>query len=327
MARSKSSGSSSAAILAIVFVLMGVVGQCYGQEFGPGYYRGKCRTYDVENEIYKVVSAAYYSDKTIVAALLRMLFHDSYGGCDASIMLDGAEKSAVPNQSVRGYNVIDACKTRLEQLCPGIVSCTDIMVIATRVSVFLAGGQWYNVETGRRDSLTSNAQDAANLPGTTISVSDAVTKFAQRGLSAQDFVLLLGCHTVGIIHCNFFLDRLYNYQYTGLPDPSMNTTTLSTLRKTCPSGGSTNFAYADQTQFSGLKFDRGFYEAIKQGKGLTVVDQRMASDPITKNIVTNFATTGNFNSLFGGAINKLARYKILTGTNGQIRKNCNRVNY
>lgn len=55
-----------------------------------------------------------------------------------------------------------------------------------------AGGTWYSVETGRRDSLTSNAQDAANLPGVAISVKDAVAKFAQRQLSTQDFVLLLG---------------------------------------------------------------------------------------------------------------------------------------
>lgn len=58
-------------------------------------------------------------------------------GCDGSLLLNGPEKSAVPNQSVRGYNVIDSCKASLEQKCPKIVSCTDILVIATRVSVYL----------------------------------------------------------------------------------------------------------------------------------------------------------------------------------------------
>lgn len=60
-------------------------------------------------------------------------------GCDASILLDGSgsEKVAPSNGSVRGYELIDAIKTRLEQLCPGLVSCADIIAIATRVAVVL----------------------------------------------------------------------------------------------------------------------------------------------------------------------------------------------
>jgi len=60
-------------------------------------------------------------------------------GCDASILLDGSdtEKTAGPNGSVRGYNLVDSCKNTLEKNCPGVVSCADIIVIATRVSVFL----------------------------------------------------------------------------------------------------------------------------------------------------------------------------------------------
>jgi len=320
------SGSYSRTVLAVALVSIALVGQSYAQ-LGVGYYNGKCKTYNVESEIYSAVSAAYASDKSIVAALLRLLFHDAYGGCDGSLLLEGPEKKGPNNLSVRGYNVIDACKTRLEQRCPGVVSCTDILVIATRVSVYLAGGTWYNVETGRRDGLTSNGQEAANLPSPTISVKDAIAKFAQRQLSAQDFVLLLGGgHTVGIIHCTKFLDRLYNFQFTGLPDPSMNATTLAFLKNTCPNAVSTKFAFADQTPGSSMKFDKGFYQAIMQGKGLLQIDQRLASDPLTKSIVTNFATTNSFATLFGGAINKLARYRALTGTNGQIRKICNRVN-
>lgn len=60
-------------------------------------------------------------------------------GCDASILLDGSntEKAAGANTGVGPFDLIDRCKTSLEQKCPGVVSCADIIVIATRVAVSL----------------------------------------------------------------------------------------------------------------------------------------------------------------------------------------------
>ncbi|KNA13263.1 hypothetical protein SOVF_118110 [Spinacia oleracea] len=331
MARARAT-SFSTTTLAIFILCMSLIGQSYGQ-LKQGFYSGRCGTNNVEQIIYGIVANAFETDKTIVAALLRMQFHDcAVRGCDASILLDvtGSEKTGPSNGSVRGYELIDAIKARLEQLCPGVVSCADIIVIATRVSVVLAQGKWYNVETGRRDGYISSAKEAeSSLPSPKIPVSDAVKLFGHWGLSADDFVLLLGGgHTVGIIHCSKFLDRLYNYQNTGKEDPSMNKNTLWSFRQTCPKSGSNNFVFADQTPGSVLKVDNGYYKAITQGQGVLEIDQRIASHSLTMNTVNRLDyKVGDFDYQFGGAMVKLGRVGVLTGTQGQVRKNCRRNNY
>lgn len=61
-------------------------------------------------------------------------------GCDGSLLLNStksnlAEKDAFPNQSLRGFQVIDAAKTAVEKKCPGVVSCADILALVARDAI------------------------------------------------------------------------------------------------------------------------------------------------------------------------------------------------
>jgi peroxidase len=49
-----------------------------------------------------------------------------------------SEKEAGPNKdSVDGFPVVDDIKTAVENVCPGVVSCADILAIASQISVCL----------------------------------------------------------------------------------------------------------------------------------------------------------------------------------------------
>ncbi|KAL8152443.1 hypothetical protein V2J09_010203 [Rumex salicifolius] len=320
----------------LLFLVMALMTQCDGQLM-RGFYNGKCGNTSVEQLVFNIVKTKMQTNQGLVGDLTRLSFHDCFVrarilfvGCDGSVLLDGpnSEKTAPPNLDLDGFDDIDDIKTALEAVCPGVVSCADILVLATRATIFLAGGKMYNVETGRRDSLVSNAQEALKVPGPNIPMTNAIAEFANIGLSVNDLVVLLGAHTVGVAHCNNFQDRLYNFNNTGKPDPTMNPSLLQSLKTTCPANedGTQKTTFLDQTRGSGNTFDRGFYNQIIANRAVIKFDQRMSSDPRTRGMVRALARDPTYADKFGQAMIKMTRIGVLTGSNGEVRKSCSSVN-
>uniref|UniRef100_A0A452XZZ4 Plant heme peroxidase family profile domain-containing protein n=1 Tax=Aegilops tauschii subsp. strangulata TaxID=200361 RepID=A0A452XZZ4_AEGTS len=170
-------------------------------ELTSDFYDWTCPgVYDV---VQQQVFSAMREEPRMGASLLRLHFHDCFvNGCDGSILLDGTdgEKFALPNQnSVRGYEVIDAIKADLENMCPGVVSCADIVAIAAGYGVLFSGGPYYDVLLGRRDGLKANQTGADNgLPSPFEPISSIVQKFADVGLDTKDVVVLSG-NSVAIV--------------------------------------------------------------------------------------------------------------------------------
>ncbi|KAL2491938.1 Peroxidase 44 [Abeliophyllum distichum] len=282
-----------------------------------GFYDSTCRR--AETIIGQLVQKRFGTDRSITAALLRMHFHDCFV---RDIYMYTSFLHA--NAFLRGFELIDEIKKALEAACPSTVSCADIITVATRDAVGLAGGPRYNVPTGRRDGLVSDSADV-NLPGPSLSVPEAFPFFRAKGLTLNDMITLLGAHTVGVAHCGFFQDRLSNFQGTGKPDLTMDSALAARLLRTC--GTTSRPLNRDPTVFldqnTSFIFDNQFYNQIRSKKGILQIDQQLALDRSSAPIVSSFASNKNaFQQNFANAMIKMANIQVLVGKAGEIRKNC-----
>ncbi|GFP84614.1 peroxidase 31 [Phtheirospermum japonicum] len=135
---------------------------------------------------------------TTAAAALRLFFHECFvGDCDASILVSStrlgkrAERDANINLSLPGdgFDVIVRAKTAIELACPGVISCADILAVASRNLVVMMGGPYYEVALGRKDSLTSRADDVeGNIPRPTTPMDQMIQIFVPKGFSVQEMV-------------------------------------------------------------------------------------------------------------------------------------------
>ncbi|CAN6312857.1 unnamed protein product [Urochloa humidicola] len=322
-----------AAAACVAAVTLAVLAMPGSGQLDPYFYDKACPA--ALPTIKRVVEEAVAAEPRMGASLLRLHFHDCFvNGCDGSILLDDTpfftgEKSASPNaNSVRGFDVIDRIKAAVNAACRGnVVSCADIVAVAARDSVVVLGGPSYDVPLGRRDARTAS-QAAANssIPAPTSSLDRLAASFAAQGLSLQDLVVLSGGHTLGFSRCTNFRDRLYNETAT------LDGALAASLRAVCPradGNGDDNLAPLDPTP---ARFDAagGYYTSLLRRRGVLHSDQQLVAGGggVTDALVRFYADNGEaFRRDFAEAMVRMGSIKPLTGTSGEIRYNCRKVNY
>ncbi|XP_059295182.1 putative Peroxidase 48 [Lycium ferocissimum] len=320
-----------------------------------GYYDEKCE--DLESIVWKKMKSIVHLQHNAPAQLLRLMFHDCFiEGCDASILLADSnqngtvEREAIPNRTLKGFNFIDTIKDEIEEACPGVVSCSDVLVLATRDGIVLAGGPYYPVLTGRRDSKESFFDKAmAEIPRPNGNISETLRLFSLRGFDERETVALLGGHNIGRIGCEFIRPRLSNFLGTGLPDPTIPTDFLEELKQKCPHDNNTiNNMFLEHTArglsesamsysqglsvsaFSSIaaSFDNHYYKTLMRGRGLLFADQQLMANEKTAAVVEDYSFDDGtiFRTEFAHAMAKMSNIGVLTGSKGDVRHSCSHLN-
>ncbi|XP_022744456.1 peroxidase P7-like [Durio zibethinus] len=312
-------------LILLIFIVADASVEGSHDNLSSNYYKSTCPK--VLSIVKAGVAAAIKKEPRMGASLLRLHFHDCFvNGCDGSILLDDnatfiGEKTAVPNNnSVRGFHVVDDIKAKLEKACPGVVSCADILAIAARDSTVILGGPSWKVKLGRRDSITASRAAANNsIPAPTFNISALLSSFAAQGLSLKDLVALSGSHTIGLARCTTFRTHIYN-------DSNIDASFAKSLQRKCPKSGKDNVHQPLDFQ-TPTSFDNLYFHNLLKMKGLLRSDQELFNGSSADFLVKKYAAdTSEFFKHFAKSMIKMGNIKPLTGSSGEIRSNCRKVN-
>ncbi|XP_059636990.1 peroxidase 16-like [Cornus florida] len=297
------------------------------------FYKNTCP--NVESLVRSAVTNKFRQTFVTAPATLRLFFHDCFvRGCDASVLLSNngkAEKDHPDDISLAGdgFDTVIKAKAAVDSdpKCRNKVSCADILALATREVVALTGGPSYSVELGRRDGRISTIASVQHkLPHPEFSLDQLNTMFASNGLTQTDMIALSGAHTIGFSHCGRFSKRIYNFSPRNRIDPTLSLSYALQLRQMCPLKVDPRIAI-NMDPTTPQTFDNAYYQNLQKGMGLFSSDQALFSDGRSRATVNLFASNnGAFNQAFVAAITKLGRVGVLTGNQGEIRRDCSAVN-
>ncbi|GER37566.1 peroxidase 57 [Striga asiatica] len=323
------------------------------QIFQYDSYRETCP--DAEKIVWSKMADIVSGNENATAQLLRLLFHDCFiQGCDASVMLNDTmgmpnqttERHADPNKTLKGFDFVEEIKELVESECPGVVSCADILVLATRDAIALSGGPYYPAFTGRKDSTRYYTAEATEeIPRPNSNISETLRLFAQRGFNERETVALLGSHNIGRINCGFIASRINMFDNGAIPLDF-----LRKMRTTCqvPTSSMRNsenklkvkrvyetsrsMQYyeglsSSSGQLPGGGFGNHYYQALLKGKGILTADQELMANEQTAKAVFEYAEDADkFRFDFAGAMMKLSNLNVLVGPAGEVRRICSSVN-
>ncbi|XP_027339355.1 peroxidase 17 [Abrus precatorius] len=295
----------------------------------PGFYSKTCP--QAEIIVRDVMKKALMREPRSVASVMRFQFHDCFvNGCDASMLLDDTptmlgEKLALSNiNSLRSFEVVDEIKEALENACPAVVSCADIIIMAARDAVALTGGPDWEVKLGRLDSLSASQEDSNNImPSPRANASYLIDLFQKFNLTVKDLVALSGSHSIGQARCFSIMFRLYNQSGTGRPDPAIDPMFREELDKLCPLDVDQNVTgNLDSTP---LLFDNQYFKDLVAGRGFLNSDQTLFTFPRTRYFVKLYSKQqSEFFKAFVEGMLKMG--DLQSGRPGEVRTNCRVVN-
>lgn len=174
---------------------------------------------------------------------------------------------------------------------------------------------------GRRDSRTASLNNAnANLPLPFFNFTQLLSLFQSHGLELKDLVALYGGHTIGLARCATFRAHIYD-------DTNIDLGFAASMQRVCcATGGNDNKAPLDETT---AKFDNLYFKALVESKGLLHSDQELFKGDGSESdgLVQHYSNNPNeFYKDFGDSMIKMGNMKVLTGTDGEIRLNCRKIN-
>lgn len=301
------------------------------------FYAKTCPAVD---QIVGNVTAARFRDHPASGpAVLRLFHHDCFvEGCDASILIaptakagDAAARPMVErdteenrNLPQHGFDTVEMAKAAVESRCPGVVTCADVLALAARDFVQLAGGPRYEVKKGRKDSKVSLAGKVrGSLPRANSTVDELLRVFAAKGLGAGDLVALSGAHTIGFAHCAPIVGRLYDFRGTRQADPFMDARLVKALRMTCPYTGGSARAVVPFDVSTPFQFDHAYYGNLQARLGLLGSDQALFLDARTRPLVQELgADRAIFFQAFVVSMDRMGSIRVKKGKKGEVRKIC-----
>nr|AFK40083.1 unknown [Lotus japonicus] len=316
-------------LLFLIFLLHTTSLVTSSSDLRPGFYSNTCP--EAEYIVQDVMKKALFREPRSVASVMRFQFHDCFvNGCDASMLLDDTpdmlgEKLALSNiNSLRSFEVVDEIKEALEKKCPGVVSCADIIIMASRDAVALTGGPNWEVRLGRLDSLTASQEDSDNImPSPRANATALIDLFQKCNLTVKDLVALSGSHSIGQGRCFSVMFRLYNQSGSGKPDPALDPSYREQLNKLCPLDVDQNVTVnLDSTP---LVFDNQYFKDLVAGRGFLNSDETLFTFPKTRGLVRFYSThQSQFFEAFAEGMLKMG--DLQSGRPGEVRRNCRMVN-
>lgn len=134
---------------------------------------------------------------------------------------------------------------------------------------------------------------------------------------------------MGKTRCQFIRDRLYNFQNTRKPDPSMDKSLLKDLRKQCPpsipNGKEDPLVFLNPKNGPQYRFTNTYYKQAESYRSVLGVDQQVLQGNYSLvDVYANFSE--QFRRQFALSISRMGGLKVLTGKRGEIRRNCRFTN-